>query len=73
MRPRPLDVTTLTEQELQHEVLQLRRRVRKLAALLRLVLTVLRVSGFTLVSERLPDGRDKQRMLRAMRFAIYAA
>ena len=45
-----LEVTTLSEQDLQHEVLQLRRRVQKLAALLRLVLAVLRVSGFTLSS-----------------------
>ncbi len=61
-----LDETTLTGQELQHEVVQLRRRVRKLAALLRLVLAVLRVSGFTLSCTRLPDGRDKQRLLRAL-------
>ena len=61
-----LDVTTLTEQDLQHEVLRLRRQVQKLAALLRLVLAVLRVSGFTLSRERLPDGRDKRRILRAI-------
>ncbi len=71
LRPPPqavvsLDVATLTEQELQHEVVQLRRRVQKLAALLRLVLAVLRVSGFTLSAERLPDGRDKRRILRAI-------
>ena len=71
LRPPPqdvvsLDVATLTEQELQHEVVQLRRRVQKLAALLRLVLAVLRVSGFALSAERLPDGRDKRRILRAI-------
>ena len=43
-----LDVTPLSELELQHEILTLRRRVQKLAALLQLVLAVLRVSGFTL-------------------------
>ena len=61
-----LDVTTLNEQDLHQEVVQLRRRVQKLAALLRLVLVVLRVSGFTLPCERLPDGRDKRRILRAL-------
>ena len=71
LRPAPqavvsLDVTQLNERDLQHEVLQLRRRVQKLAALLRLVLAVLRVSGFTLSCERLPDGRDKRRVLGAI-------
>ena len=61
-----LHVTHLKELELQHEILQLRRRVQKLAALLRLVLALLRASGFTLSRERLPDGRDKMRILRAV-------
>ena len=39
------DVTQPSEQDLQHEMVQLRRRVQKLAAMLRLVLAVLRVSG----------------------------
>ena len=61
-----LDVTHLSEPELQHEILQLRRRVEKLAALLRIVLALLRASGFTLSHERLPDGRAKMRILRAI-------
>ena len=61
-----LDVTHRNELELQQEILQLRRRVQKLAALLRLVLTLLRASGFTLSRERLPDGRDKMRILGAV-------
>ena len=61
-----LDVTHLNELELQHEILQLRRRVEKLAALLGLVLALLRASGFTLSRERLPDGRAKMRILRAI-------
>ena len=48
------------------EVLKLRRRVRKLTALLRLVLAVLHASGFRLAGARLPDGRDKQRLLHAV-------
>lgn len=61
-----LDVTNLTELELQQEVFRLQQCVQKLAALLRLALVLLRVSGFTLASERLPDGPDKLRILRAI-------
>src|SRR5262245_6235799 len=60
------DVTNLTTSELQQEVLELRRRVKKLTALLRLALALLRTSGFTLMHERLPDGRAKVRILRAV-------
>jgi putative transposase len=59
-----LDVTNLRASELQQEVLALRRRVKKLTALLRLALALLRTSEFTLTHERLPDGRAKIRILR---------
>jgi transposase InsO family protein len=61
-----LDMANLSELELRQEVLKLRQRVQKLAALLRLALVLLRVSGFTLAGERLPDGPDKLRILRAI-------
>ncbi len=61
-----LDVTDLTALELQQEVLELRRRVKKLTALLRLALALLRSSGFTLAHERLPNARAKIRILRAV-------
>jgi putative transposase len=61
-----LDVTDLSASALHQEVLELRRRVKKLTALLRLALALLRSSGFTLAHERLPDGRDKLRILRAV-------
>ena len=61
-----LDVTELTEPELRQEVLKLRRRERKLTALLRLALALLQTSGFRLTVARLPDGRDKLRILRAV-------
>jgi len=61
-----LGVADLTELELQQEVLKLRQRVQKLATLLRLALVLLRVSGFMLAGERLPDGLDKLRILRAI-------
>jgi len=61
-----LDVPNVTTSELQREILALRRRVRKLTALLRLALALLRGSGFRLTHERLPDGRVKNRILRAV-------
>ena len=61
-----LAVADLTEPELRRDIVQLRRRVEKLAALLRLVLAVLWASGFTLSRERLPDGDAKMRILRAV-------
>src|SRR5262245_54210854 len=61
-----MDVTNVKTLELQQEVLELRRRVKKLKALLRLALALRRSSGFTLTHERLPDGRDKTRILRAV-------
>ncbi len=56
-----LDVADLTEPERRQEILRLRRRVRKLAALLRLVLALLQASGT--VRER-PTA--KKRILRAV-------
>jgi putative transposase len=61
-----LDVAARTDTELRQEILLLRRRVQKLAALLRLVLAVHRTSGFTLSRERLPDGLAKRQILRAV-------
>jgi hypothetical protein len=58
-----LDVVDLTEPELRRK---LRRRVQKLTALLHLVLALLRTSEFSLTGERLPEGRDKMRILRAV-------
>ena len=65
-----LDVTELTEPELRQEVVKLRRRVWKLTALLRLALALLQTSGFRLSVARLPDGRDKLRILRAVNRAL---
>jgi transposase InsO family protein len=61
-----LEVADLTEPELRQEILQLRRRVAKLAALLRLALALLHASGFTLARERLPEDDAKRRILRAV-------
>ena len=61
-----LDVVDLTEPELRREILKLRRRVQKLTALLYLALALLRTSEFSLSGERLPEGRAKMRILRAV-------
>ena len=61
-----LDVLDLTEPELRREILKLRRRVQKLTALLHLALALLRTSGFRFTGARLPEGRAKLRILRAV-------
>ena len=60
-----LDVLSFEEQELQHEVLMLRRRIRKLRCLLRLLLTMLRLSEIDLTHERV-TGKAKATLLRAV-------
>jgi hypothetical protein len=61
-----VNVADLTEPELRQEILQLRQRVEKLAALLRLALALFHTSGFRLASARLPEGEGKRRILRAV-------
>jgi hypothetical protein len=61
-----IDVLSMKEQQLQHEVLMLRRRIRKLLSLLRLFLVLRRITGFSLAHERVPKGRAKAALLRAI-------
>jgi transposase InsO family protein len=61
-----LDVVDQDNQRLQHEVLALRRRVARLLALLRLMVVLWKVSGFSLSSLRLPDPASKLRLLQAI-------
>ena len=61
-----LDIHESQEQELRHEVMVLRRRICTLLAVLRLVLVLLRVSGFTLARCRLRDGDKKAALLKAI-------
>ena len=51
---------------LQQEVLVLRKRVERLITLLRLVVVLLKVSGFSLTSARIPDGARKRTLLRVI-------
>ncbi len=50
-------------EELERRVHVLERRTARLPALLRLCIVLLRLSGFSLVSRRLPNGDDKQKLL----------
>ena len=55
-----------TEAKLRQEIVTLQRRLTKLAALLRLALVSRPRGGCTLTGERLLDGPDKARLLRAV-------
>jgi putative transposase len=61
-----LEAADLTEPELRQEILKLQRRVQKLAALLRLALALLHTSGFKFSGERVSNGDNKRRILRAV-------
>jgi len=52
--------------QLQREVIQLRRRITTLTALVRLAIAVFRVTGFSFNGTRIADGSDKQRLMRAV-------
>jgi hypothetical protein len=53
-----------TIRKLEAEVVRLNLQVRKLRCILRLLLVLLKMSGFRLESLRLPQGKNKQRLLR---------
>jgi putative transposase len=61
-----VDVAELTERGLRQEIVKVRQRVEKLAALLRLALALLHASGFRLSGVRLPEGEAKLRIRRAV-------
>ena len=61
-----VDVVDLDVLRLQQEVLALRQRVEWLVAMLRLVVIVLKASGFSLAGARLPQGTRKVSLLRAI-------
>ena len=61
-----LDVVDWDVLSLQREVLALRKRVEWLIALLRLVVVMLKVSGFSLARTRIPDAALKALLIRAI-------
>lgn len=60
------EVVDMDTSALQKEVLRLQKRVAILRAFLRLLVVLLRVSGFSLDKTRLPEGDRKQKLLRAI-------
>jgi hypothetical protein len=60
------EVVDMDTSALQKEVLRLQKRVAILRAFLRLLVVLLRVSGFSLNKTRLPEGDRKQMLLRAI-------
>ena len=69
-RPTPdvftLDIATMTEEALRHEVVALRLRNDRLIAILRLLVVLIKISGFTLARCRVADGSKKVLLLRAI-------
>ena len=61
-----LDVLSMTEQDLQAEVQRLRRKVEKLRAIARILFACLRALEIDLSRRRVPDGRLKAALLRAV-------
>ncbi len=53
-------------EDLERRLHVLERRTARLSALLRLCIVLLRLSGFSIGSRRLPDGDDKQKLLRSI-------
>jgi hypothetical protein len=60
-----LDVVSMDTLRLQQEVLRQQRRGDRLAALLRVVIVVLKLSGISLSNIRIPEGTAKMLLLRA--------
>jgi putative transposase len=61
-----VDVLNRNTIQLQQEVLRLRALVGKLTALVRVLLVVFRMSGYSLNQARFPDGSHKRGLLRAI-------
>jgi putative transposase len=61
-----LDVVDMNVSQLQQELVLLRRRNERLISLLRLVVTVLKVTEFSLARVRIPEQSAKRRLLRAI-------
>ena len=61
-----VDATDMDVLRLQQELLTLRKRVAKLIALLRLLIVLLRLSGFSLAGTRIPNGAGKHALMRAI-------
>ena len=61
-----LDACDMEAERLRQEVVILRKRVARLIAVLRIVVVVLRLSGYSINRSRIPNGHDKSLLLRAI-------
>jgi len=61
-----LDLVEMSEAELRRGVAALRRRNERLAAVLRLLIVMLKVAGVSLVRSRIVEGSNKDLLLRAV-------
>jgi hypothetical protein len=68
-----LDVLDMNVSQLQQELVSLRRRNERLISLLRLVVTVLKVAGFSLSRIRLPEESTKRQLLRAIELPVFVS
>ena len=59
-----VDVFDMDILSLQEEVLALRKRIKWIVAMFRLVVVVMKASGFSLDNSRLPEGSNKTMLLR---------
>jgi len=65
-----VDVVDMDLLRLQKEVLTLRKRMKWILALFRLLVALMKVSGFSLDNSRLPEGAQKARLLRAIDLSL---
>jgi len=61
-----IDVADMNTLQLQQEVLALRERIGRLVALLRLVMVLLKIAGFSLANVRIREQAEKHKLLRAI-------
>jgi len=61
-----IDVADMNTLQLQQEVLALRERISRLVCLLRLVMLLLKIAGFSLANGRIPEQAEKHKLLRAI-------
>ena len=61
-----LDIASMSRQDLQREVMELRERNARLVAILRLVVVLLKICDVSLVRRRVPSGQKKRTLLRAV-------
>ncbi len=60
------DIFDMDNHSLQKEILTLRKRIKRITALFRLLVVLMKVSGFSLDNSRLPDGAKKIKRIRVI-------